>query len=330
MHNVILDTDPGIDDAQAIAFALSHPDINLLGLTTVFGNASVDITTGNALVVLEHYSRADIPVARGAAEPLSQARMPSPDFVHGADGMGDLNLPPPRSVARDESAAEFIIRNVNQRPGEVSLVAIGPLTNIAQAVMLDPSLPSKVKELVVMGGALDVPGNVTPLAEANFVNDPHAADVVCAYDWPLAVIGLDVTLQVPLTDEHFALLRDSAGAMGQFIWDSSRYYIDFYSTTKEYGGKRQCAMHDASALAYLVERSAFELVSGPARVVNDGVAVGALVLDRFDRTSPELFDHWQGRPSIAVAKQVDSERVLNCFMNTILNSKTHHGGGNRG
>lgn len=326
MHNIILDTDPGIDDAQAIAFALCHPDINLLGLTTVFGNASVDVTTSNALLVLEQYGRSDIPVARGAGEPLSQIRMPAPDFVHGTDGMGNVNLPPPTATEVSESAAELIVRMVNERPGELSLVAIGPLTNIAQAVMLDPSLPSKVKELVVMGATVDRPGNVTPLAEANFINDPHAADVVCAYDWPLSIIGLDVTIQVPLSDENLAQLRDKAGRMGQFIWDSSRYYIDYYASTNEYDGKRQCAMHDASALVYLVERDAFKTISGPARVVADGIAVGALVLDRYNRTAASLFSHWQDRPPVSAAMEVNSERVLDCFLNAILNSNKSYQG----
>ena len=330
MHNIILDTDPGIDDAQAIAFALCHPDINLLGLTSVFGNADINVTTQNALLVLEQFGFSDVPVARGASEPLQQARMPAPDFVHGLDGMGELNLMPINTTEVNESAAEFIVRMVNERPDEISLVAIGPLTNIAQAVMLDPSLPTKVKELVVMGGAIDTPGNVTPSAEANFVNDPHAADVVCAYDWPLSIIGLDVTLQVPLSDQDLAQLRDGAGTIGQFIWDSSRYYIDFYASTNEYGGKRQCAMHDASALVYLVEREAFEFLSGPARVVADGIAVGALVLDRFDRTSAALFPYWQDRPRISAAIGVDSTRVRDCFLNTILQSVSPQPGDRHG
>lgn len=330
MHNIILDTDPGIDDAQAIAFALCHSDINLLGLTSVFGNASIDVTTKNALLVLERYGFSHVPVARGASEPLRQARMPAPDFVHGLDGMGELNLKPINATELDESAAEFIVRMVNEQPHEISLVAIGPLTNIAQAVILDPSLPEKVKELVVMGGTIDTPGNVTPLAEANFINDPHAADVVCAHDWPLSIIGLDVTLKVALSDQNLAQLRDDAGTIGRFIWDSSRYYIDFYASTSEYGGKRQCAMHDASALVYLVEREAFELLSGPARVVADGIAVGALVLDRFDRTSAKLFAHWHDRPRISAAIDVDSERVRDCFLSTILQSTRSQSGDTHG
>jgi len=172
MHKIIIDTDPGIDDAQAIAFAIAHPDIELLGLTTVFGNASVEITTGNALLLLDRFGRPDIPVAAGAADPIQSERRPAPDFVHGADGLGNLNLEPSARKVTDENAAEFIVRQANEHLGEISLVAIGPLTNLALALDLDPLLPSKLKELVVMGGCVDEPGNVSPLAEANFINDP--------------------------------------------------------------------------------------------------------------------------------------------------------------
>ena len=196
MHKIIIDTDPGIDDAQAIAFAIAHPDIDLLGLTTVFGNASIDITSRNALKLLEIFGRADIPVAQGASKPLKQDRLPSPDFVHGIDGLGNLNLDAPKTTLQSQSAVQFIIEAVNLNPGEITLVAVGPLTNIAEAVALDPSLPSKVKGLIVMGGNIDEAGNVSPVAEANFLGDPHAADIVCAHDWPLKVIGLVVTLQV--------------------------------------------------------------------------------------------------------------------------------------
>jgi inosine-uridine nucleoside N-ribohydrolase len=318
MQNIIIDTDPGVDDAQAIAFAIAHPEINLLGLTTVFGNATIDITTGNALTLLELFGRPDIPVAQGASQPLVQQRMASPDFVHGADGMGNLNLAAASGRAIDETAAEFIVRTVAAQPGEVSLVAIGPLTNIAEALALDPSLPSKTKELVIMGGTVDEPGNVSPVAEANFLGDPHAADIVFSVDWPATIIGLDVTHRTLLRDRDFAELRDHAKGTGRLLWDSSRFYIDFYSTARDLSGddERSCAMHDASTVVYLLERDAFECVSGPARVVNDGVAVGQLIVDREGHEYP--LPHWQNRPAVRVAMKVDSERVRKTFIDTIV------------
>lgn len=317
MQKIIIDTDPGIDDAQAIAFAVAHPDIELLGLTTVFGNASIDVTTKNALFILEQFGLPLLPVAKGAAKPLRQKPYPAPDFVHGEDGLGNLELPPAMASQIEETAAEFIVRSSVEQPGEISLVAIGPLTNIAQAVALDPQLPSRVKQLVIMGGSLDHPGNVTPLAEANFFNDPHAADEVLAHDWPVTVIGLDVTMQTLLYEQDLAEIRDQSGAVGQFLWDSGQFYLDFYASTlsPEDPSKRRCAMHDASALVYLVAPDLFKLVSGPARVINEGMASGQLSVDQ--RKIPYMLDHWSARPDCSVALDVASQDVINLFKNTI-------------
>ncbi len=317
MHKLIIDTDPGVDDAQAIAFALAHPDINLLGLTTVFGNADIETTTHNALMVLEQFGASGVVVAKGASQPLEITRYPAPDFVHGQDGMGNLNLPKPKAKPLNQSAAEFIVEQANQSPGQITLVAIGPLTNIALALKLDPTLPQKLKKLIVMGGSVDAPGNVSPVAEANFINDPHAADVVCGQDWPLTVIGLDVTMQIALTDTMLARLRDHAGAMGDFLWRSSRFYVDFYSTLPQpVAAERACAMHDASAVVYVVKPELFRCVTGVARVANSGVAQGQLILSREPR--PYLLPHWEDRVNVQAATQVDAAAVLTTFVNTLV------------
>lgn len=319
MRKIILDTDPGIDDAQAIAFAIAHPNIDLLALTTVFGNASVELTTRNALSILSIFGRPDIPVAAGASAPLQMKPFPAPDFVHGSDGLGNIDLPAPTTSALSESAAQAIVRLARQHPGEITLIAIGPLTNIALAVDLDPELPSLLKELVVMGGTVNQAGNVTPLAEANFINDPHAADNVCAHDWPLTIIGLDVTLQTVLRDQDLARIRASAGKAGEFLWDSSRFYIDFYASRLERAGDtdRACAMHDASALVYTVIPESFGLTHGPARVVTEGVALGQLAIDT--QKEPYLLPFWDNRPDCRAALRVDSDRVKSLFIDTLLN-----------
>ena len=323
MQKIIIDTDPGVDDAQAIAFAVSHPDLSLLGLTTVYGNANIDITTNNALLILDKLGCVEIPVAKGLGEPLVQERMPPPDFVHGSDGLGNLNLAKASTKTVSENAAEFIIRQANEHPGEISLVAVGPLTNIANAVTLDPTLPSKLKELVVMGGTVSELGNVTPLAEANFINDPHAADIVCAYDWPLRIIGLDVTLDIKLTDTHLSLLRENAAEVGKFLWDSSRFYVGFYSASQALVNDDDvepfCAMHDAAAVVYLVERDAFSFASGAARVVPDGMAAGQLAIDRKPHSDGSYaLPFWQNRPDVYAAMAVDAERVRMTFLNSIV------------
>ena len=326
MHRLILDTDPGVDDAMAIAFALCHPEIELVGLTTVFGNASIDVTTRNAQYVLDTFGASDVAVARGAAAPRVQAPHPYPDFVHGADGLGNVypESPPPLDAAARHArvepadAADFIVAAARATPGELVLVAIGPLTNIAEALARAPELPSLVRELVVMGGALEEPGNVSPLAEANFWNDPHAADAVLGADWPATVVGLDVTHRIMVSDEHLARLRDGAALSGELIWRSSRFYVDFYSA-RAGDGLRACAMHDAAALVHVVMPEAFEHATGGARVVPDGIAVGQLALDRLGHDYPVR--HWAGRPPIAVCTAVDAERVREAFLDTIVH---HH------
>lgn len=318
MKKVILDTDPGIDDAQAIAFALVHPELEVLGLTTVFGNAFIDITTRNAVLLLEQFGHPDLPVARGAGVPLEQAPFPPADFVHGADGLGNLNLPDPSRSPIDASAAEFIVEQTRLDPGNISLIAVGPLTNIAQAVTLDPTLPSRVRELIVMGGTVDEPGNVTPLAEANFHNDPHAADQVFAHDWPVTVIGLDVTHQILLGDSDLSRLRDGGGEVGQFLWDSSRFYVDFYTRkgAATHASEPSCAMHDAAAVVYAVRPDLFETVSGPARVVPDGMAAGQFAMDR--KGYDYARDNWRGRPACHAAMQVNPEAVRSLFIESLL------------
>lgn len=318
---IIIDTDPGIDDAQAIAFALCHPELEVLGLTTVFGNADIDTTTRNASLVLDRFGSHQVPVARGAAEPLSIDPLPHALHVHGQDGIGEIGQETEHNAEIGESAAAFIVRLANEYPGEITLVAVGPLTNVAAALSLDPALPDKLAALVVMGGTVIEPGNVSPVAEANFLNDPHAADQVAGADWPLTIIGLDVTHRVLLTDTHLATLRDQAGATGRFLWESSRFYVDFYSNkgAARDSSARACAMHDALALIYLVQPDRFTVHSGAARVATDGIAMGQLMLDR--RGYQYVLPDWQGRPMVHVALTVEAPAALDTFVDILTR---HH------
>ena len=341
MQKVILDTDPGVDDAMAIAYALAHPDIELLGLTTVFGNINIDFATRNAQYILDSLGATTVAVAKGAAVPGAQAPRPYADFVHGADGLGNVYPGSQPGVAATQpaaltasarhaslaslDAADYIIDKVRAHPGEITLVAVGPLTNIAEAFRREPELPSMVAGLVIMGGTVDEPGNVSPVAEANFLNDPHAADAIFAADWPTTVVGLDVTHRIMLGDSHLASLRDSARLTGELIWSSSRFYVDFYTRSgaareaADQGLEPQCAMHDAAAIAYVVMPEAFTVSSGPARVVHEGIAIGQLALDRKGYAYPVL--HWQNRPATHVCMAVEAERVRQNFLQTIID---HH------
>jgi len=293
----------------------------------VFGNISAEKATRNAQYILDVFGATDVDVAQGASVPIVQAPLPHSEFVHGDDGIGNcypegqvqLNASASHAQVHSLSAADYIVDQVRKHPGEISLVAVGPLSNIALALKQEPELPGLVKQLIVMGGAVDEPGNVTPLAEANFFNDPHAADQLLAHDWPMVVVGLDVTHQVMITDTHLARLRDEAGSTGDFLWRTSRFYVDFYANkgAAKGAGERQCAMHDAAALVYLVDPEAFSVERGAARVIDTGLAAGQLAMDR--KGYQYATDHWANRATgNAACMEVDSPRVLNAFMDTLI------------
>lgn len=330
MIPVVLDTDPGVDDAMALAYALCHPAIDLKALTITFGNVNVLQAARNARFLLERFGASEVTVALGCAAPLVQSAYPFPDFVHGRDGLGNrypdelVELAPGESppASDAEDAADLIVRLAREMPGEIVLVAVGPLGNIATALAREPELPSLVKRLVVMGGSLHEPGNVSPLAEANFVNDPHAADQVFAADWPATVVGLDVTHRVLLSDADLARLRDRAGRTGELLWDISRFYVEHYSTrgAARGGDEPACAMHDAAAIAEVLMPDAFEKLTGGARVVDTGIAAGLFTLDV--RGGDYLLPYWAERPrSVSACVSVDAERVRGDFLDTLI---AHH------
>jgi|GEM_PF-4704719 len=180
-QKIIIDTDPGIDDALAILFAFAHPGLDVVGLTTVFGNVPVSLATENALRLVE-LAGVDVPVAPGAAKPLLISPRGHADFVHGEDGFGNTHTPHSSREARKQGAAEFIVEQVRSAPDAVTLVPVGPLTNIALALKLAPDICEKTR-VVLMGGAVNEPGNCSPVAEANIWQDPHAAEIVFAAKW---------------------------------------------------------------------------------------------------------------------------------------------------
>ncbi|NRA20885.1 MAG: nucleoside hydrolase [Oceanospirillaceae bacterium] len=307
MNKIILDTDPGIDDAMAIFTAMAHPQIELLGLTTTFGNVSVEQATLNALSLVE-MAGLDIPVARGVATPWVMDLNPFPDFVHGVEGFGEVKLAAPKRTAVPQSAAQFIVDQVNANPGEISLVAIGPLGNLAAALQIDPSITTKVKQVVLMGGVIGGDGNVSPVAEANILSDPHAADKVMAAAWPVVIVGLDVTHQVILNKALFAKIAAENAKVGQFMADAAKFYIDFYSSIRDIDG---CYAHDVSAVAYVIDPEIFGTIEGEVCVATEGVAIGQTIMSRFGIPYPLTF--WTGRPKQKACMEVDSNKLIALF-----------------
>jgi len=211
MKSVLIDCDPGSDDALAILAALNSSDLDVVGLTTVGGNATIDDTTRNALAILEMAGRSDVPVWRGAGRPLVGEFRYGYDY-HGEAGVG-IRVDPPTTREEPEAAVDAIVRSGLERPGELTLVALGPLTNVAQAIRLEPRLVDDVAEIIVMGGAVESPGNITEHAEFNTYNDPTAAEVVFNSGAPVTLVGLDVTEQVAVPREGEPWIEgDSASA----------------------------------------------------------------------------------------------------------------------
>lgn len=243
-QKIILDVDTGVDDALAILTAALSPSIELVGCTTTWGNVSVDTAARNTAALLEMAGQ-DVPVARGAEGPLVGETPEFPAHVHGADGQGGHADVSYRPALATDTAAELILRLSHEHAGELQLVAVGPLTNLAHALEADPTLPERIREVTIMGGAFLAPGNMTPLAEANIHHDPEAAQRVLEASWRCTMVGLDVTMREMLTEDHRAALA-AGGEIGQYCARILDFYFDFYLGVT---GVRCAGNHDALALA---------------------------------------------------------------------------------
>jgi purine nucleosidase len=316
MHKVIYDTDPGVDDAMALVFQALHPQIDLLGVTSVFGNSTIETTTRNARYLVERFAPG-VPVARGAAAPLRREAPAPVDWIHGKDGLGNTGLAPSSHAAAldPRPAHRFIIETVRAFPGEVTLLAVGPLTNLALALDEAPDIARLVKHVVVMGGAFGtngVHGNVSPAAEANMIGDPDAADLVFGAVWPVAIVGLDVTESTIMTTDYLATLRDDAGEVGRFVWDVSRHYEAFHHAS---AGLQGMHTHDSSAVAYLLAPHCYVTRSGPVRVLTGGIAVGQTIQKPMTFAAPA--PDWDSRPACDVCIGVDAAQVLDLYARTL-------------
>ncbi len=315
MHKVIYDTDPGVDDAMALVFQALHPQIELLGVTSVFGNSTIEITTRNALYLAGRFAPGT-PVARGAAAPLRRAAPAPIDWIHGSDGLGNTGFGlADRSPLDPRPAHRFIIDTVRALPHEVTLLAVGPLTNLALALGEDPEIASLVKQVVVMGGAFGangINGNVSPAAEANMLGDPDAADIVFGAQWSVAIVGLDVTERTIMTTEYLARLRDEAGEAGRFVWDVSRHYEAFHQSSAGLAGTY---VHDSSAVAYLLAPQLYTTRKGPVRVLTEGIAAGHTLQKPLTFAGPA--PDWDDRPACDVCVEVDAAQMLALYARTL-------------
>lgn len=315
MRRVIFDTDPGIDDAMALLFLHAAPEVELVGVTTCFGNGTLAATTRNARHMVERFAISTVVIA-GADAPLEGAAGLPPVHVHGSNALGDVGVELGIAGAHAAMPAwRFMVEKIRQFPGEISIVAVGRMTNLALALRAAPEIAGLVREIVIMGGAFGRHGhhgNVTPLAEANIHGDALAADEVFAAAWPITVVGLDVTMETRMSESFLAGLRDDASDIGRFIWDITRVYAGFHQSST---GSADVYVHDSSAVACLLRPHLFATSRGAIRVVTGGLAHGQTALKPDARGFPPSL--WDNRPSHAVCTAVDSEALRALYRDTI-------------
>ena len=305
-QRLIIDTDPGIDDALAILLALAEDSIQLEGLSIVHGNCSTPQGTANALSILELAGAEDIPVYSGFERPLVRDPLFAPE-THGNTGLGYASLPLAKTAPRTEHAVDFIIKKILSAPGEITLVAVGPLTNVAAAIRLEPGIINAVKQVIVMGGAIQHSGNTTPLAEFNVYADPHAAHMVFHAGMPLRLVPLDVTYQCILTGQDVDQLQTIHSPISEFIADATRFYMEFHDS---YQGVKGCVINDPLALALVFQENLCEYQALYVDVdLSMGVSTG--------NTFADFYNMKDKPPNMEVALKVRARDFITLYLKKI-------------
>lgn len=297
----ILDVDTGVDDAMAIALAVAAPTIDLVAVTTVAGNVELDHTTRNTLRVLDFVGATDVPVYRGMSRPMDRP-LHTASHVHGADGLGGADIPESARAVEARSAPQFLIDSARESPGALTFIFVGPLTNLAVAVALEPALPHLVKRLVIMGGAFRVPGNTTPAAEFNIFADPSAAAQVLEAGFDATWVGLDVTMQAALTRAQWDALAHETRPNAQIVRKAGAQMFIKFNRPLNY-------LHDPLAVAVAADPSLVEAPEEAAMIETGGTySAGQTLIQRPGR---------DGGFATRVAKTVDAERFNRYFTQTL-------------
>ena len=317
---IIFDTDPGTDDAMALMLALHSPELEVRAITVVPGNVTAAQGLENALRLVSLANRCDIPIARGAQHPLFQ-KLITAEFWHGQNGLANIELPPSQCKVDARFAPDLIIQMVHAAPHEITLVPVGPLTNIALAVLKDPSIVPLVQEVILMGGGI-TGGNVNASAEANIHNDPEAAQIVFQAGWPLTMVGLDVGDQTLLSQKQLEQLRATHGRVNDFIYAVANYLVNL-SAKFGFGGT---PMYDPLAVGVTIDPT---LVKAPAMHVDvetrGEFTRGETVANRRGIVERNVLhgDHYviegldKVTPNAKVCVEVDADRFLRLFVSRI-------------
>ncbi len=317
---VIFDTDPGTDDALALMLALNSPELDVRAITVVPGNVTASQGLENALRMVSLANRCDIPVAAGAQHPLFQ-KLITAEFWHGKNGLGNIELPASKCKVDSHFGPDLIIQMVRAAPHEITLVPVGPLTNIALAVLKDPSIVPLVKEVILMGGSI-AGGNVNASAEANIYNDPEAAQIVFQAGWPLTMVGLDVGDKTLFSKKYLDQLGQTHGPVNDFIYGVGKYLVDLSAQF----GSSGSPMYDPLAVGVAIDAT---LVKAPEMHVDvetrGEFTRGETVANRHgmiernvlhgDRYVIEGID--KVAPNAKVCVDVDADRFLQLFVSRI-------------
>jgi inosine-uridine nucleoside N-ribohydrolase len=319
-RRVIIDTDPGVDDAMAILLALNSPELKVEALTVVPGNVDGRQGLENALKIVSLAGRCDVAVASGAKHPLNQ-KLITAQFWHGPNGLAGVELPASKCSADSRFGPDLIVETVHKYPHEVTLIPVGPLTNIALAVSKDPSIAGLIKDIVIMGGSISG-GNVDGAAEANIYNDPEAAAIVFNAGWTVTMIGSDVGERTILTRKHLAELQAQHGPESDFI----AKLADFYITRSEKSGYSGAAMYDPLAVATVIDPSLVTLKQMHVDVETKGEFTrGETVANRMGSNENNVLhgDHYEIegvielKPNALVCLASDANRFLQLFTDRI-------------
>lgn len=310
-RKMILDLDTGVDDALAIAYALADPEVDLIGIVSSYGNNLLDVCAENSLKLLELLGHTDIPVFKGLPHSCTTDHfdvMQVSKDIHGDNGIGDVELPTPSRALEEQSGVDFYIEAAHKYGKDLIIIPTGPMTNLAAALKKDPEIADLIGNVIFMGGALTVEGNVTPVAEANINQDPKAADEVMKSNLPLTMVGLDVTLRTLLTKNETKQWRELGTASGKAFADITDFYIDAYYNLDI--DKRGCALHDPLAVGVGVDPSFVSTISLFMKVVyQEGPYYGRTIGDNAKLNDPN--------PNVKVAVNVDKERYLKAFMDRL-------------
>ena len=305
---IIIDCDPGYDDAVALLTAAGDPSVEVLAITTVAGNQTLEKVTRNALRIAK-LAGLNVPIAAGACRPLLREQIVVASNIHGETGLDGTTLPEADYKVDPRHAAQLIVDTVmNEPPKSVTLVPIGPLTNIALAARLEPKIVQRVKEVVLMGGGFHI-GNVKPMAEFNIENDPEAAHIVFEEKWPIVMVGLDLTYQALATNEVKETIASIESEAGRFVTQVLTRFSENYKKSK---GFDEPPVHDACAVAYVIDPDIMETRKAPVHVEYSGRYTSGMTVTDLRKPAPQ-----DCHTSVAV--KLDRQRFWNLVVNSIKN-----------